>query len=58
MKTVTIKPPQEKKPILQPAKARIERSDGLPIHPVLDAWLAIPPRQPENLLCILRNRSN
>ena len=60
MKTGTTKPPSpdEKKPTPLPAKAQARRPDGLPVHPVLDAWLARPPRQPENLLWILRNRSN
>ncbi len=58
MKTGTIKPPSDEKPALPPAKTEAKRPDGLPIHPVLDAWLARPPRQPENLLWILRNRRN
>ena len=58
MKTGTIKPPPDEKSALPPAKAEVKRPDGLPVHPVLDAWLARPPQQPENLLYILRNRSN
>jgi hypothetical protein len=58
MKTGTFKPPQDEKPALRPAKAPTKHTDSLPILPMLDTWLARLPRQPENLLCILRNRSN
>jgi len=49
---------QGKKPALLSAKDRKKRRDSLPALPLLDAWLARPQRQPENLLVILRNRSN
>ncbi len=58
MKTGTVKPRQEEKPALRPAKAPTKHPAGLPGLPILDVWLARPPRQPENLLRILRNRSN
>jgi len=58
MKTGTAKSLQDEKPALRPAKAPTKRLDRLPIVLIQDAWLTRPPRQPENLLCILRNRSN
>jgi hypothetical protein len=58
MKTGTIKPPPDEKPALHPTKAQTKHPVSLPVHPVLDAWLARPLRQPENLLGTLRNRAN
>ena len=58
MKTGTCNASQGKKRALRCAKAPTKHPDSLPILPLLDAWRARPPRQPENLLEILRNRSN
>ena len=61
MKSSTFKRPQDEKlalPALRPTKAPAKRPYGLIVHPMLDAWVGRPPCQPENLLHILRNRSN
>jgi hypothetical protein len=62
MKAPTFKPLQDKKPaspILQPKKAPDKHPDGLPIHPLLAAWLCLPVQPKlENYLHLLRNRSN
>jgi hypothetical protein len=61
MKSGVLKPSENEKPALrasQPAKIPDKNPDRLPTGRLLDAWLACPPRQPDDLLLILRNRSN
>ncbi|MGD0744621.1 MAG: hypothetical protein ABSA45_05655 [Verrucomicrobiota bacterium] len=61
MKSGALKPSQNEKPALpasRPTKIPDKNPAGLPIDRLLDAWLACPLRQPDDLLLILRNRSN
>jgi len=58
MKNGKIKPLPVLKAAPHSTTASAKRPDGLPVHPLLDAWLARPPQPSGNLLGILRSRSN
>ena len=58
MKSSTDNASQVKKPASRRAKARERLPDKVLLFLLFDARLARPPRQPENLLEILRNRNN
>jgi len=53
--------PQNEKPLPVPfpsSKTLVKGPDGLVIDPMIYAWLADPPTDPDNFLLALRNRCN